>query len=163
MAEREAATLHRIKWYQIILSALTACGAVGVLLAKDTPAWSLATALLSFLSLLLNSYTKDIDPGATAQKHRETASDLWNVREAYVSLLTDMAPAAIPLDILRGRRDELQAHLYEIYRAAPHTDGKAYQQAQDALKNLEDLTFTDAEIDAFLPGPLRRARNGKAE
>ncbi|WP_375143992.1 hypothetical protein [Bradyrhizobium sp. Ash2021] len=46
--------------------------------------------------------------------------------------------------------------MHSIYRSAPHTDGKAYGQAQDALQNREDLTFTDSEIDAFLPGPLKR-------
>jgi hypothetical protein len=44
---------------------------------------------------------------------------------------------------------------------------KAYREAQDALKNKEDLTFSEAEIDAFLPEPLKhtqssveRQRNG---
>jgi hypothetical protein len=58
--------------------------------------------------------------------------------------------------LLRQRRDDLQTLLHKIHRSAPHTDGKAYGQAQDALKNREDLTFSDDEIDAFLPGPLKR-------
>jgi hypothetical protein len=44
-------------------------------------------------------------------------------------------------------------------QTAPHTNGKAYGEAQDAFKNKDDLTFTDAEIDAFLPGPLKRKRD----
>lgn len=39
-----------------------------------------------------------------------------------------------------------------------YTDGKAYGQAQNALQNREDLTFTDQELDAFLPGPLKRKK-----
>jgi SMODS and SLOG-associating 2TM effector domain family 4 len=152
-----------VKWGQIILSALTTCGAVGVLFARDTPVFAYATALLSFGTLLLNSYMKDLDPGAAAQKHREAASDIWNMREAYLSLLTDIRDGAIPLDALRKRRDELQTQLHRIYRIAPHTDGKAYGQAQDALKNKEDLTFSDAEIDALLPSPLRRTTSSSTE
>jgi len=46
--------------------------------------------------------------------------------------------------------------LHKIYRIAPHTNSKAYGNAQDALKNHEDLTFTDSEIGAFLPASLKR-------
>jgi hypothetical protein len=35
---------------------------------------------------------------------------------------------------------------------------KAYGKAQTALKENEELTFSDGEIDAFLPAPLRRTR-----
>jgi len=80
------------------------------------------------------------------------------VREAYLSLLTDIRDQNFSLIDLRARRDELQNQLHAIYKAAPHTNGKAYSEAQNALQNREDLTFTDAEIDAFLPGPLKRKR-----
>src|SRR5689334_16703469 len=75
MAERRANSLWRVKWGQIVLSALTTGGAVGVLFAKETAFFAYATALLSFATLVLNSYMKDLDPGAAAQKHREVASD----------------------------------------------------------------------------------------
>src|SRR6266567_2331881 len=32
----------------------------------------------------------------------------------------------------------------------------AYKKAQEALQKLEDMTFSDAEIDAFLPRELKR-------
>ena len=125
---------------------------------KNSAIYPLATAFLSILRLILNSYVKDVDPGQDAQKHREAASDIWNVREAYLSLPTDIRDQNFSLIDLRARRDELQSQLHAIYKAAPHTNGKAYSEAQDALQNREDLTFTDAEIDAFLPGPLKRKR-----
>jgi hypothetical protein len=156
MAERSARWLRRIKWAQIILSALTTGGAIGVIFDKTSALFAYGTALLAISLLILNSYVKDLNPGEEAQKHRETASDIWNVREAYLSLLTDVRDHSFAVADLRARRDELQAQLYKIYRAAPHTDGRAYGQAQNALKNNEDLTFTDAEIDKFLPTPLRR-------
>jgi hypothetical protein len=130
----------------------------GVVFDKNSAIYPLATAFLSILMLILNSYVKDVDPGQDAQKHREAASDIWNVREAYLSLLTDIRDQNFSLIDLRARRDELQSQLHAIYKAAPHTNGKAYSEAQDALQNREDLTFTDAEIDAFLPGPLKRKR-----
>jgi hypothetical protein len=158
MAERASTHLWRVKWAQIILSALTTGGAIGVLFDQSSMIYPLATAGLSISMLILNSYVKDIDPGQDAQIHRDAASDIWNVRESYLSLLTDICDQAFSLHDLRNRRDELQGQLHSIYKTAPHTNGKAYGEAQDALKNKEDLTFTDAEIDAFLPGPLKRKR-----
>ncbi len=76
----------------------------------------------------------------------------------YLSLLIDIRDPQIAIADLRKRRDELQTQLHKIYRIAPHTDSSAYGKAQDALKNKEDLTFSDAEIDAFLPDPLKRNR-----
>jgi SMODS and SLOG-associating 2TM effector domain family 4 len=156
MADRKARSLHCVKWAQIILSALTTAGAIGVIFDKTSMIYAYATVSFSALMLVLNSYVKDLDPGQAAQKHREAASDIWNVREAYLSLLTDIRDPSFTLADLRKRRDDLQAQLAKIYHSVPHTNGKAYAEAQDALKNKEDLTFSDAEIDAFLPGPLKR-------
>lgn len=157
MAEACATRLRRIKLAQIILSALTTSGAVGVVFDRNSVFYPYATAVLAISLLILNSYVKDIDPGQSAQKHREAASDIWNIREAYLSLLTDIRDPNVSIDELRKRRDDLQGQLHKIYRIAPNTTGKAYGEAQDALKNREDLTFSDAEIDAFLPPPLKRS------
>ena len=53
-------------------------------------------------------------------------------------------------------RDALQARLAAIYKGAPQTDAKAYAKAQEALKRDEDYTFSDGEIDRFLPTSLRK-------
>jgi vacuolar-type H+-ATPase subunit D/Vma8 len=59
---------------------------------------------------------------------------------------------------LQHQRDSLVAELRDIYKRAPSTNSKAYMKAQDALKNREDMTFSDAEIDAFLPKELKRGQ-----
>lgn len=154
MADRCAKSLRFFKWAQIILSALTSAGAVGVVMQEGV-FFEMATAVLSFLTLLIAAYLKNFDPGAVAQKHRDAAAKLWNVRECYQSLLTDLPN--LPGDQAVERRDELQAMLAALYVGAPQTDGKAYQEAQDRLKNMEDMTFSDQEIDRFLPLSLKRS------
>ena len=42
----------------------------------------------------------------------------------------------------------------KIYQTAPPTNDKAYKQAQKALKENEELTFSKEEIDRFLPEQL---------
>ena len=61
-----------------------------------------------------------------------------------------------PIEALQTERDQLLQDLHTAYASSPPTNSDAYAEAQKALKYREDLTFTDGEIDAFLPKPLRR-------
>ena len=99
---------------------------------------------------------KDNDLGAAAQKHRQAGADLWFIREQYQSLLVDVAMREKPLEALQEHRDKLTGQLHEIYKGTPNTTPNAYKKAQEALQKLEDMTFSDAEIDAFLPKELKR-------
>lgn len=160
MAERLADHQWHAKWANILLSALIAGGAVTTVFRAETGLLQYAeyaTATLAILSLIYNAYQKDLDPGALAQRHRETASDIWNIRESYLSLIADTLNPTVSIDHLRSTRDDLQAKLHEIYRGAPFTDGKAYKKSQASLKDNEELMFSDKEIDDMLPTTLRRS------
>jgi hypothetical protein len=150
--------LSRIKFTQITLSALTTGGLLGVLLGdtKESKIAAGAAAVISTILLALNTYTKNNDPGQVAQKHKEAADRLWSIRESYLSLLADIRAVPLSLDAIRARRDEMQAALEAAYNAAPRTSGTGYAAASSALKDRKELTFSDDEIDRFLPGPLRR-------
>lgn len=155
MADRAAGRLKWLKLIQIGLSSLTASGAVSIIFS-DQFGLKVATAGISLCTVGLTAYMKGFDPGAVAQKHRDTAADIWPVRESYLSLLTDLRGGSESTAAIRERRDELQASLAAIYRGAPHTDGRAYSDAQKALQQNEEYTFSDSEIDAFLPAALRK-------
>lgn len=145
-----------IRLWQIILSALVTGGIFGSFSSASGNVASSISALLSTALLALTSYTKDYDLGEIAQKHRQAAATIWLIREKYLSLLTDLRGGNIPLEECRDRRDALLAELHGAYSGAPSTDVKAYQRAQLALKHAEDMTFSDDEIDAFLPKELKR-------
>jgi hypothetical protein len=150
-----AGVLRRFKWAQIVLAALTTSGTLAVIFTDQL--WlKLVTALVSLITLIVSGYMKGFDPGAMAQKHRDTAADLWAIRESYLSLLTDIAAGAIKDDVARERRDNLQAALAAIYKSAPGTTPKAYSLAQKGLQAHEDYTFNPGEIDRFLPPSLKR-------
>lgn len=147
--------LTRIKFWQITLSAITTAGFVGAVFGAGVIAAALGL-IVSTALLALNSYTKDYDLGELAQKHKQAANDLWVIREKYLSLLVDLAMREKSLEELQMQRDELVKELHTIYGGAPSTTFQAYKKAKEALKKLEDMTFTDAEIDAFLPKELKR-------
>lgn len=148
----------RIKFWQIALSALVT-GGILTSLSEDWKVVATAiSALLSTALLALNSYTKDYDLGEIAQKHRQAATDIWLIREKYLSLLTDLRTGNVSLDDARKARDALLAELHAAYTGAPSTNYEGYKKAQEALTKMEDMTFSDDEIDAFLPKELKRKR-----
>lgn len=147
--------LTRIKIGQIILSAITTAGFIGVVFGAGKIGAVLGM-VVSIALLVLNAYTKNYDLGELAQKHKQSANDLWIIREKYLSLLVDLAMREKPLETLQKQRDDLVEQLHAVYSGAPSTTFQAYKKAQEALKKLEDMTFTDAEIDVFLPKELKR-------
>lgn len=149
---------NRIKIWQIILSAITTTGIV-VAVFGEFKEVGILSAVLSFFLTVLNTYVKQYDLGGLAQKHADAAVDLWGMRESYLSLLTDIRSGHIKNDEIRKHRDALQVELLEIYRGSPRTIAKAYKEATKALKKLEELTFSDEEIDAILPKALHKKTN----
>jgi len=50
----------------------------------------------------------------------------------------------------------LQSELFNIYKGSPRSFGKAYKEASKSLKEMEEMTFSDEEIDSYLPKMLRK-------
>ena len=154
--------LSKIKGWQIVLSAITTAGFLGVVLGAGR-AGAIAGVIVSTVLLAINAYTKNYDLGELAQKHKQSAADLWLVREQYLSLLVDLRMGQKPLEALQVERNELVKQLHTAYGGAPSTTFQAYRKAQEALQKLQDMTFTDAEIDAFLPNELKKATGETAK
>ncbi len=154
--------MERLQWIkiaQIGLSAITTGGLLTAILGDPKFTYGI-TAVSTFFStvlLVLTAYMKDVDPGQQAEKHKKTASELWDIRESYLSILSDLYDGNLDIAASREKRDQLQARLATVYATAPRTNLKAYGIASDGLKTREEMTFSDEEIDMFLPATLRRA------
>ena len=143
-----------VRTWKIVLSAVTAGGAATTALGEGVLGAALA-AITSTVLLILTTYMKEVDLGEIAQRHSETATRLWDVRETYLSLLADLRDGTIDLQSARKRRDEIQEEVRTVYQNAPRTSEKAYKKAQEALQLNEELTFTEGELDRLLPPALR--------
>ena len=157
--EKEAdillARLSKIKLTQILLPAISTGGFISVLFG--TGWWgSIAGAICSAALLALNLYTRNYDLAKQAQQHRDTAIRIWSIRERYLSLITDLAMGCGSLPDIQLKRDALTDELTGIYADAPSTTDAAYKKAHKALNLHEEMTFSVAEVDAFLPQILRR-------
>lgn len=147
----------RIKITQIILSALATTGIL-VAIFGDNKIVGIVSAVLSATIFGLNMYTKNYDLGEIAQKHSHAATDLWNIRESYLSLLTDLKACSLKTDEIIVKRDKLQEELYEIYKGSPRTINKAYTEATAGILKKEEMTFSEEEIDKLLPVELRKLK-----
>lgn len=149
-------SLHlRLKLLLIIISAIVTTSLLIKLFGSQD--WALMLGvILSTILFGLNTYMKDYDLGEISQKHTNAANELWDIRESYLSLLTDIRANQLSVNQVINQRDELQKRLHNIYSGSPRTNYNVYKEASKALKENEELTFSDNEIDAFLPKELRK-------
>lgn len=146
--------LARIKLLQIVLSAITTGSFLTTILDPGRGA-AVIGVVVSTTLLVLNAYAKNYDLGELAQKHKQAANDIWLIREQYLSLLTDLTAVSKGDEEVRAERDRLVVALHAVYAGSPSTTYAAYRRAQESLKHNEEMTFSDDEIDAFLPKQLR--------
>ena len=146
--------LGRIKLLQIVLSAITTGSFLTTIVGSGNEA-AVIGVVVSTALLALNAYAKNYDLGELAQKHKQAANDIWLIREQYLSLLTDLAANSKSNEDVRAERDRLVVALHSVYAGSPSTTYAAYRRAQESLQHNEDMTFSDKEIDAFLPQQLR--------
>ncbi|MBN9212786.1 MAG: hypothetical protein BGO45_03585 [Microbacterium sp. 71-36] len=150
--------LHR--WQQGILITLTALSTTTFLasLAGLVLNPQVASVIVSFVALLVTGVslaTKTFTFAEDAGSHRDVAAQLWDVRESYLSLITDLMDGQLSSNEAREQRDHLQETTRATYAGAPRTGDKAFIKAQAGLKRNEEMTFTVEEIDLFLPAQLR--------
>jgi len=156
-----AEQLKKLKLSEIILSALTTTSLLSSVFSEQKIG-TIIGAFLSTIVLGISIYTKDYDLGQISKTHADAANKLWNIRELYISLIADIRAKNLTIDEMKLKRDELQESLSLVYQNAPRTNYKAYERASKALNKNgqintgEEMTFSDEEIDRFLPRDLRR-------
>lgn len=97
--------------------------------------------------------------------HKNSALKYLNLRNAYTSLITDIMNGHTPVKEIRSKRDDLLREYQILCDLAPQTGRPEYTESQKRLNKRgviegEDFTWSDEEIDRFLPKELR-IKNGK--
>ncbi|PKD07888.1 SLATT domain-containing protein [Bifidobacterium longum] len=151
LADRLEKKNRYIENTQIALTAFSACGFFALTVTnKIALAW--LSGISSVLSLFLSIYTKEYKIQNEINQHRNAANALWDIRESYVSLLTDYE--ILENDGIRHQRDVLCKKVSEVNNNYPATDSKSYRAAQKALKKDEEQTFKEGEVDSILPNGI---------
>jgi hypothetical protein len=92
--------------------------------------------------------------------HKNSALKFMGLRDNYRLLITDVMNESIDTQAIMAKRDNLQHQYQVICDLAPQTSGKEYTEAQKRLNKRgavsgEEFTWSDEEIDWFLPEKLR--------
>lgn len=141
-----------LKWIQIVLSAVSTGGILGSVIKNDI-FYSVVAASCSTGLLIINLFFKTFSLSEEIDLHRNSANNLWLLKEKYVSFMTDFE--SLSIDEVKIQRDSLQQEASEIYSNSPKTTRKSYKEAQNVLKNEEEQFFSVEELNKMLPIHLR--------
>jgi len=153
-SEIEEGKSRTVKWFNVIFITLTSGGLIGAIITNQATLLYVS-ATLSALTLGFTIFQLSFNPAERAEKHRYIAKELWYIREKYINLMANIINGQLNNDSVILERDQLIEELKFIYKFAPETDSKSYEKARKALKINEEFTFSDDEIDQFLPDELR--------
>jgi hypothetical protein len=116
-------------------------------------------AALTLIELVLQYKQLNFNYAHEATSHKNSALKYMSLRARYKSLITDVMNGSVSKREIGHRRDELQDEYQSISDLAPQTDYEDYKMAQSKLGLLggdsEQYTWSDDEIDKFLPEHLR--------
>lgn len=115
----------------------------------------IAVAEIIFLVIQLSF---DFEQGVIL--HKNSALKYMQLRDKYRAIITDIVNESITQQELISKRDLLQSEYQVISDLSPQTGSKEYCEAQKRLHTAgasggEQFTWSDAEIDQFLPENLR--------
>lgn len=147
---------RRLRAGETILLTGVAMSAVAAAFGRGQ-AYSIASAAMAGVALLLFLIHAVFDVDTVARAHQVCSTRLWNMREQYRALLSDLNDGAIGPDAARARRNVLMEELGSIYEAAPPLTRRIFKVSQNE-EGAEELALTDQEIDRFLPQSLHRPR-----
>lgn len=154
-ADIYAKKFKKMETVNIWAASLTSVGIVALIFTD--PLWlKLVSALISFATVYITTYFKSFDLQKFITSHKAAANKLIAVRDQYKVLLTEIKLKVDSVENLLARYKELVEKTDAIYLEAPTTTDEAVGKASKALKIKKDNTFTNAEIDSFLPLSLRR-------
>ncbi len=128
-------------------------------LTYNTSIWSYIGAGVSIAEIVFLIIQFSFSFEEKEKNHKSFALKFRGIREDYIVLIADIYNG-IPLEEVVKRRDYLQKNFQHFCDLAPQTGVAEYQEAQKRLNSKgivdgEEFTFSDEEIDRFLPPELR--------
>jgi len=153
-AEIAERTTKRVKWLNIVLTAITSGSLLSTIITNETILLYIGAVFAAF-TLSFTIFQLSFRPEEEFEKNRNIAKELWYIREKYVNFLSDIMSNNLSDDSIMSKRDQLVEELKLVYKFAPQTNPRAYKLARKALKIDEELTFSNEEINHFLPDGLK--------
>ncbi|MBR6403656.1 MAG: SLATT domain-containing protein [Eubacterium sp.] len=143
-----------IETINIFSAALTSCGIFSTFY-QDKLWIKVITILLSFTTLFITAYLKSFDLKSMAKENKDYANRFLVVRNKMLSIIAEIHMMKKPADEIQEKYELVMSESNEIFISAPATNNKAVTRAKKRLEVDKDYTFTEGEIDRFLPESLK--------
>lgn len=156
--DRLGSLQNRIKWVNVLLLFFVL---IFIILQLKFPKYYIFSGIslgISVFEILFFITQKEFFFEARIVTHKKTAHGYMRLRDKYKNFIVDIYNE-IEVQETVTRRDLLQEQYQFISDSAPQTNGEDYTKAQKSLlgktNSDEEYTWSDEEIDRFLPNELR--------
>ena len=146
-----------LEFCKILSSAITTSGLLTCFFI-DEVALKIITTVFSAICLFINTFYKTYNLKESRDSHKLSALEFLQLKNETICVLSDIKLNKIELDEATKKRDEILLKYHNICKKSLSTCDRAVKKASKALKIQKDNTFSDEEIDSYLPVELRKGK-----
>lgn len=141
----------------IIVASITSCGIFSTIFYDNI--WTkIIAAILSFITIIINTYFKSFDINEKAKQNKKYANKFLVIRNKLLHLICEIHMGNTEISKISKEYTDILSELNELYVDAPYITQKAVVRAAIAIKEKQEYD-TDEEIDKLLPPTLRGSIN----
>lgn len=146
-----------LEFCKILSSAITTSGLLTCFFV-DEIALKIVTTVFSAVCLFINTFYKTYNLKESRDSHKASALEFLKLKNEVICILSDIKLERINIEESTIKREEILNKYHDICKRSLHTCDRAVKKASKALKIQKDNTFSDKEIDSYLPIELRKEK-----
>ena len=144
-----------LEFCKILSSVITTSGLLTCFFI-DEVALKIITTVFSAICLFINTFYKTYNLRESRDSHKLSALEFLQLKNETICILSDIKLKKIELDEATKKRNEILLKYHDICKKSLSTCNRAVKKASKALKIQKDNTFSNDEIDSYLPIELRK-------
>lgn len=146
---------NMLEFFKILSSTITTSGLLACFFVDDFKL-KVATTIFSAVCLFITTFYKTYDLKESKDSHKASALEFLELKNETICILADIKIGHLNLDNAICKRDEILNKYHDICKKSLNTSDRAVKKAENALKEQQDNTFSDKQIDSYLPIELRK-------
>ena len=130
----------------IIVATLTSCGVTSIVVNKDCFALKLITFVLSFITVAITAYFKNVDLKSLQKQHKDAANNFIVIRNELLQVITDICMKNEEVKSLNDRYKSIMERLNKLYINAPIVSERAGKRAADAFAKEKGYSYKELPV-----------------
>ena len=145
---------NRLETINIIFASITSCGIISTIFCEELYA-KIGTMFCSLVTLAITAYYKSFDLKSIGYRNKSTANELLVIRNKLLRIIADIHIHRKSYQEIEADFSRVMESLDHLYINAAQTTENAVKIAMKGLSDREEYTYSNEEIDRFLPPMLR--------